>query len=110
MLYIAIGLLVAAPILSVILVKSWPQRVDPENPMAKYRRDARFEDVKRTYPKPINISSQVLLDRERDRRSSPLATGQDAAPEADRSLVCAACRHPITDEVNALLLQSLPGT
>ncbi|HSO65807.1 MAG TPA: NADH-quinone oxidoreductase subunit G, partial [Ornithinibacter sp.] len=25
----------------------------------------RFEDVKRTYPKPINISSQVLLDRER---------------------------------------------
>lgn len=26
---------------------------------------SRFEDVKRTYPKPINISSQVLLDRER---------------------------------------------
>jgi NADH-quinone oxidoreductase subunit G len=25
----------------------------------------RFEDVKRTYPKPVNISSQVLLDRER---------------------------------------------
>ncbi len=29
------------------------------------RATSRFEDVKRTYPKPINISSQVLLDRER---------------------------------------------
>ncbi|GAA1253437.1 NADH-quinone oxidoreductase subunit G [Oryzihumus leptocrescens] len=29
------------------------------------RPKSRFEDVKRTYPKPINISSQVLLDRER---------------------------------------------
>ena len=28
-------------------------------------RETRFEDVKRTFPKPINISSQVLLDRER---------------------------------------------
>ena len=26
---------------------------------------ARFEGVKRTFEKPINISSQVLLDRER---------------------------------------------
>jgi NADH-quinone oxidoreductase subunit G len=26
---------------------------------------SRFQDVKRTYPKPVNISSQVLLDRER---------------------------------------------
>ena len=29
------------------------------------RAVSRFEDVKRTYPKPINISAQVLLDRER---------------------------------------------
>ena len=28
-------------------------------------RTSRFEDVKRTFPKPINISTQVLLDRER---------------------------------------------
>ena len=27
--------------------------------------DSRFHDVKRTYPKPLEISSQVLLDRER---------------------------------------------
>jgi NADH-quinone oxidoreductase subunit G len=33
--------------------------------MANGRGTSRFEDVKRTYPKPIKISSQVLLDRER---------------------------------------------
>ncbi len=29
------------------------------------RADSRFDDVKRTFPKPVNISTQVLLDRER---------------------------------------------
>jgi NADH-quinone oxidoreductase subunit G len=33
--------------------------------MSNGRGDSRFEGVKRTFPKPINISSQVLLDRER---------------------------------------------
>ncbi|HEX6921131.1 MAG TPA: NADH-quinone oxidoreductase subunit G [Actinomycetes bacterium] len=33
--------------------------------MSNGRAETRFEDVKRTYPKPISISSQVLLDRER---------------------------------------------
>ncbi|MGU3650234.1 NADH-quinone oxidoreductase subunit G [Mycolicibacterium sp. A43C] len=33
--------------------------------MAHGRADSRFADVKRTYPKPINLSAQVLLDRER---------------------------------------------
>ena len=33
--------------------------------MSNGRATSRFEDIKRTYPKPINISSQVLLDRER---------------------------------------------
>jgi NADH-quinone oxidoreductase subunit G len=33
--------------------------------MSNGRATSRFQDVKRTYPKPINISSQVLLDRER---------------------------------------------
>ncbi|MGB9377016.1 MAG: NADH-quinone oxidoreductase subunit G [Mycobacteriales bacterium] len=33
--------------------------------MAHGRADSRFHDVKRTYPKPLAISSQVLLDRER---------------------------------------------
>jgi len=33
--------------------------------MSSGRPESRFEDIKRTYPKPVNISSQVLLDRER---------------------------------------------
>ena len=33
--------------------------------MSNGRAETRFEGVKRTFPKPINISSQVLLDRER---------------------------------------------
>jgi NADH-quinone oxidoreductase subunit G len=33
--------------------------------MSNGRPDSRFDDVKRTFTKPINISSQVLLDRER---------------------------------------------
>src|SRR5271155_1835776 len=33
--------------------------------MSNGRPDSRFNDVKRTFTKPINISSQVLLDRER---------------------------------------------
>ncbi len=33
--------------------------------MSNGRSDSRFTDVKRTFPKPINLSAQVLLDRER---------------------------------------------
>jgi NADH-quinone oxidoreductase subunit G len=33
--------------------------------MSNGRSTSRFEDIKRTYPKPVNISAQVLLDRER---------------------------------------------
>jgi NADH-quinone oxidoreductase subunit G len=33
--------------------------------MSNGRADTRFTDVKRTFPKPINLSAQVLLDRER---------------------------------------------
>ena len=33
--------------------------------MSDGRPTSRFADVKRTFPKPVNISSQVLLDRER---------------------------------------------
>jgi NADH-quinone oxidoreductase subunit G len=33
--------------------------------MSNGRTDSRFTDVKRTFAKPINISAQVLLDRER---------------------------------------------
>ncbi|WP_148574031.1 NADH-quinone oxidoreductase subunit G [Nocardioides caldifontis] len=33
--------------------------------MTNGRGESRFQEVKRTFPKPINISAQVLLDRER---------------------------------------------
>ncbi|NLE79614.1 MAG: NADH-quinone oxidoreductase subunit G [Rhodococcus sp.] len=33
--------------------------------MSNGQADSRFEDVKRTFPKPIPLSSEVLLDRER---------------------------------------------
>jgi len=33
--------------------------------MSNGQGSSRFEGVKRTFEKPINISSQVLLDRER---------------------------------------------
>src|SRR3978361_463126 len=33
--------------------------------MSNGQADSRFHDVKRTYPKPIKVSEQVLLDRER---------------------------------------------
>ena len=33
--------------------------------MSNGRTDSRFDDVKRTFPKTINLSTQVLLDRER---------------------------------------------
>ena len=33
--------------------------------MSNGRATSRFDDVKRTFPKPVNISTQVLLDRER---------------------------------------------
>src|SRR4051812_5960149 len=33
--------------------------------MSNGQADTRFTDVKRTFPKPINLSAQVLLDRER---------------------------------------------
>lgn len=33
--------------------------------MANGRGESRFDGVKRTFPKPINVSAQILLDRER---------------------------------------------
>ncbi|QSB14342.1 NADH-quinone oxidoreductase subunit G [Natronosporangium hydrolyticum] len=33
--------------------------------MSTGRAETRFHDIKRTYPKPINLSTEVLLDRER---------------------------------------------
>jgi hypothetical protein len=45
----------------------------------------------------------VLLDRERDRRSSPRPADGRAAP-GERALVCAACGHRITDEESRIAM------
>jgi len=37
--FILLAILVAAPVVSIIIVRTWPVHVEPENPMAKYRRD-----------------------------------------------------------------------
>ena len=35
--YIALGVILALLLASVLLIKLWPQRADPANPMARYR-------------------------------------------------------------------------
>ena len=42
--YILLGLLLAAPVVSLFVMKTWPEREEPENPMAKYRREVPDED------------------------------------------------------------------
>ena len=42
--YILLAIAIAAPIVSIHMIRSWPAHVEPENPMAKYRRDP-LEDV-----------------------------------------------------------------
>jgi hypothetical protein len=37
--FILLAILIAAPIVSIFLIRTWPAHVEPENPMAKYRRD-----------------------------------------------------------------------
>jgi hypothetical protein len=37
--YILLMILVVAPFVAIHLVRSWPVRVDEENPMAKYRKE-----------------------------------------------------------------------
>lgn len=42
--YFLLLILVAAPIVGMHIVRSWPERVDPENPMAKYRREMPLDE------------------------------------------------------------------
>ena len=37
--YILLAIIVAGPFAAMYVVHTWPQRVEPENPMAKYRRE-----------------------------------------------------------------------
>jgi hypothetical protein len=42
--YVFLGVLVAAFLLSIIIVKTWPTRAEPRNPMAKYKKEVRYEE------------------------------------------------------------------
>ena len=86
--------------------------------MSNGQADTRFDDVKRTFPKPINLSSQVLLDRER----CVLCAQVHAVLQSDRrrpvhrtarTRCAAAGRHRRRHPVRLLLLRQhragLPG-
>jgi len=38
--YLFVALFVAAPFIAIYVIKTWPEHEEPENPMAKYRREA----------------------------------------------------------------------
>ena len=42
--YILLLILLVAPCVGMYIVHSWPQRVEEENPMAKYRREMPLDD------------------------------------------------------------------
>jgi len=42
--YIVMGLLLIGPMAAMYLMHTWPKHVEPENPMAKYRRDSPSAD------------------------------------------------------------------
>ena len=37
--YILLLLVAVAPIAAMVLINTWPKRIEPEDPMAKYRRE-----------------------------------------------------------------------
>lgn len=42
--YIAVMLFLIAPFASMYLVRKWPAKPEPEDPMAKYKKDIIYED------------------------------------------------------------------
>ena len=42
--YITLVILVSGLVASIVLVKTWPERVEPESPMAKYRNENPFDE------------------------------------------------------------------
>ena len=42
--FIVLLILLAAPVVGIYLMKTWPAHVEPENPMAKYRREAPVDE------------------------------------------------------------------
>jgi hypothetical protein len=42
--YVFLAMLVAGLVGSIVMVKTWPARVEPENPMSKYKKEAPSEE------------------------------------------------------------------
>jgi hypothetical protein len=42
--YLLLLIVLAAPFVGVYLMRTWPQREEPENPMAKYRREMPIDE------------------------------------------------------------------
>jgi hypothetical protein len=42
--FILLIIVIVAPLVSIHMIRSWPAHVEPENPMAKYRRDPLDDD------------------------------------------------------------------
>ena len=42
--YLLLLILLAAPFAGVHLIRSWPKRVEPENPMAKHRKELPLDE------------------------------------------------------------------
>lgn len=70
--------------------------------MSNGRTDSRFTEAKRTFAKPINISAQVLLDRERCILCAR-CTGSPTRSPAIRSSICrsaAPCSRSVSTPMN----------
>jgi hypothetical protein len=42
--YVFLAALAGALVVSIVMVKTWPTRADPENPMTKYKKNLPFEE------------------------------------------------------------------
>jgi hypothetical protein len=42
--YVLLLILLVAPVAGMYVVRTWPERVEPENPMAKYRKELPLDE------------------------------------------------------------------
>ena len=42
--YILLAIFLAGPLVSVFIMKTWPEKEEPENPLAKYKHEAPYEE------------------------------------------------------------------
>jgi hypothetical protein len=42
--YILLAMFLAGPLVSVFVMKTWPEKEEPENPLAKYKNEVPYEE------------------------------------------------------------------